>query len=372
VGYSPLWLQGRFISSETIHLHWWQGGSGWGVVDWPALLVPLALTAVGFGAVLRHISGASGRTLVAAAARPPEADEGSGPHPTLYVAAVLLAALALLLWQTPAWRSTGQAQIAARIAAGERRADDAILHLIPTATQEFANAYHGRLATWGLRGIWPAGDVQALLARLQERNVKRLWVVPDAGPAELSPWEFELRTNHYLLSEVRPTGAEGPRLALYALAGAQPQNETGLGTLFADPELAGAEITDQNSWIRLAGYWLPAEAQAGAELLLTLRWESLQPVADEYNVFVHLLDQRGERVAQRDGRPVQWLRPIPTWQPGESVIDRYGIPLPADLPPGIYTIAVGLYDPVSGRRLPVNAGPRDYAVELGPISILAP
>jgi hypothetical protein len=32
-------------------------------------------------------------------------------------------------------------------------------------------------------------------------------------------------------------------------------------------------------------------------------------------------------------------------------------------------VAVGLYDPVSGQRLPVSAGPRDYAIEIGPIQV---
>ena len=50
---------------------------------------------------------------------------------------------------------------------------------------------------------------------------------------------------------------------------------------------------------------------------------------------------------------------------------RYGLLLPADLPVGSYTIAVGLYDPESGQRLPVSAGPRDYAIELGPILVTA-
>ena len=77
-----------------------------------------------------------------------------------------------------------------------------------------------------------------------------------------------------------------------------------------------------------------------------------------------------EKLAQRDGQPVQWMRPTSTWQPGERITDRYGMLLPDDLPVGSYTIAVGLYDPVSGQRLPVSAGPRDYAIELGPISVV--
>ena len=49
--------------------------------------------------------------------------------------------------------------------------------------------------------------------------------------------------------------------------------------------------------------------------------------------------------------------------------DRYGILLPADIVPGTYTVAVGLYDPVTGQRLPVSAGPQDFAIEIGPIAV---
>ncbi len=86
-------------------------------------------------------------------------------------------------------------------------------------------------------------------------------------------------------------------------------------------------------------------------------------------MFVHLLNANNEKLAQRDGQPVQWMRPTSTWQPGEEIIDRYGLLLPADLPVGSYTIAVGLYDPISGQRLPVSAGPRDYAIEVGPVMV---
>jgi hypothetical protein len=111
------------------------------------------------------------------------------------------------------------------------------------------------------------------------------------------------------------------------------------------------------------------ETYPGGELLLELRWQSLQPMDYNYQVFVHLLNANEEKLAQRDGQPVQWMRPTSTWVPGEELADRYGILLPDDFPPGSYTIAVGVYDPVSGQRLPVSAGPRDYAIEIGPIVV---
>jgi hypothetical protein len=107
----------------------------------------------------------------------------------------------------------------------------------------------------------------------------------------------------------------------------------------------------------------------GGLLLLELRWESLQAVAENYHVFVHLLDAHGDKIDQRDGQPVQWMRPTSSWQAGDVIIDHYGMLLPVDTFAGVYQIAVGLYDPVSGQRLPISAGPGDYTVKLGPVEV---
>jgi hypothetical protein len=157
-------------------------------------------------------------------------------------------------------------------------------------------------------------------------------------------------------------------LSLYALAAAQKLTEFGLGTVFGDPELA-EPVTPANGWFRLNGYALPLTLQPGDALALGLLWESLQPVDYDYQVFVHFLDRDGNKVAQRDGQPVQWLRPTSTWQAGEQIVDHYGLLLPDSTPTGRYTIAVGLYDPVTGQRLPVSAGPSSYAIELGPVDV---
>ena len=150
------------------------------------------------------------------------------------------------------------------------------------------------------------------------------------------------RTEQFLLQETRLPDSDGARLALYASAKSNPLVENGLGTIFGDPALAKQGIDESNGWIRLKGYALTPESSPGGAILLALRWQSMRPVSYDYHVFVHLLDAQGEKIAQRDGQPVQWLRPISSWQPGEEIVDHYGLLLPADLPTGEYTIAVGL------------------------------
>ncbi|MEZ4583916.1 MAG: hypothetical protein R3A10_20150 [Caldilineaceae bacterium] len=178
----------------------------------------------------------------------------------------------------------------------------------PEQTQQFANVYHGRLPTLGLfaQDELDAGN-QEWLARIR-RDYRRVWVVPDyAAPAQ-SGWERTLRTEDFTLLDTRPAGSEGRRVALYAMTDAYALTQVGLGTVFGDPAQDGP-VTAQNGWFRLDGYAVTDNVTVGDALLLSLAWRSLQPVDYDYQVFVHLLDAQGHKVAQRDGQPVQWLRP---------------------------------------------------------------
>jgi hypothetical protein len=46
--------------------------------------------------------------------------------------------------------------------------------------------------------------------------------------------------------------------------------------------------------------------------------------------------------------------PETIWQVGSVVDDRHQIELSNPLPPGDYRVEVGLYDPVTGVRLPLS------------------
>jgi hypothetical protein len=78
-----------------------------------------------------------------------------------------------------------------------------------------------------------------------------------------------------------------------------------------------------------------------------------------YHVFVHLIDETGNIVAQSDAAPANWTRPTTGWLPGEYVVDAHTLNLPAALPPGPLTLRVGLYDPATGARL--MTGDADFA-----------
>ncbi len=143
------------------------------------------------------------------------------------------------------------------------------------------------------------------------------------------------------------------RLVVYAvspLAGeAAPVAPTPSGAVFAG--LDGEAIT-----LREFTVW-PLAARPGDVVGVRLVWSADVAPARAYKVFLHLLAPDGQLVAQRDGEPGGGSRPATGWAAGEVVIDNHGLLLPAGLPPGEYTLRVGLYDAFDpAARLAVAGG----------------
>ena len=124
------------------------------------------------------------------------------------------------------------------------------------------------------------------------------------------------------------------RFVSYAVPDAPPS---------APSEMLGLDFGE--SGIYLSGVALAERALRPGEIVqLTLFWEATQTIEGRYKVFVHILDQNGQLVAQRDSEPVGNLKPTDRWEVGETVIDNHGVLLPADLPAGEYQLLFGLYD----------------------------
>jgi hypothetical protein len=89
--------------------------------------------------------------------------------------------------------------------------------------------------------------------------------------------------------------------------------------------------------------------------------------------FVHLLDAGGNKVAQADGQVTDAFGSLPVagWGQGAPVDDLVTLALPAELPPGDYTVVAGWYDWQSGERLvAAGAGAReDGAATVGSVQV---
>jgi mannosyltransferase len=112
--------------------------------------------------------------------------------------------------------------------------------------------------------------------------------------------------------------------------------------------------------IALVGYDLEIAQDA---LEVTLYWRAEEPPGRPYTVFVHLLDGNGRLISQHDGPPDGGEYPTDFWAAGELIADRHRLPLGAgEIIPGEYRLAVGLYRPDSGVRLPVS-GPGEHSAD---------
>ncbi len=115
---------------------------------------------------------------------------------------------------------------------------------------------------------------------------------------------------------------------------------------------------------------LPAEVHAGEEAEVWLAWWLREKPADLrfHQFYLHLLDDAGQTVAQVDANGY----PVEQWRAGDLVLSRFPLTLPADLPPGDYTLRAGLYTLPDLTPLPVlsvEGEPIDDGVTLGKLSV---
>ena len=93
--------------------------------------------------------------------------------------------------------------------------------------------------------------------------------------------------------------------------------------------------------------------QPGSSLPLTIEWQALAPIPDDYTIFVQILTEDDQLVGQVDSWPLQGTLPTSSWRPSQQITDPYTIPLSADLPSGNYRLIVGFYRLSDLQRLSV-------------------
>lgn len=95
------------------------------------------------------------------------------------------------------------------------------------------------------------------------------------------------------------------------------------------------------------------EAQAG-QLSVTLTWTDLARAQPNDTIMTHLGHMGQPPLAQADGDPWLGILPLTLLQPGDTITDHRIIPLPATMPAGPYDIRIGLYNRVTGERMPAT------------------
>lgn len=122
---------------------------------------------------------------------------------------------------------------------------------------------------------------------------------------------------------------------------------TALASLIQHP----LEVNLENK-LKLIGYDLDSvKIKRGDALLLTLYWQGIGRLQEDYKVFVHL---ETDRIwGQEDHVPACGTRPTTTWVPAEVIVDRYSLLIDPHTSAGRYPILVGMYEPSTGRRMKI-------------------
>ena len=144
--------------------------------------------------------------------------------------------------------------------------------------------------------------------------------------------------NHLILGPIKVHGRP-PNQASVGLLPSAPEPDNPMPARFADQiDMLGFNLDDH----RLV---------PGQSLEFTIFWSPRGRPTQDYTVFVHLLDSEGQLRGQADSPPTSGRYPTSVWDAGESIADLHALSLAPDLPAGEYRLAIGLYDPQTGKRV---------------------
>jgi hypothetical protein len=119
--------------------------------------------------------------------------------------------------------------------------------------------------------------------------------------------------------------------------------------------------------VELVGARIFTPSEPTGEMVLWLYWRPIQPAEVELKIFVHLTGAINPATgtplwAQDDQFPQEGRASTQDWSPSLVYRDVYVMPV-ASVPPGEYTLLVGLYDPITGQRVPLPNGTDTHTLD---------
>lgn len=125
--------------------------------------------------------------------------------------------------------------------------------------------------------------------------------------------------------------------------------------------------------ITLRGYTLSTQrTNPGRTLAVTLYWETDKPLLADYIVFLQLVDDRDNKIAQRDTFSGGGLFPTTRWTPNRVVADTVYLTVDPNAPaPQAYNLIGGLWNLSTGERLPLRSdNPAAQIYKLGEVAVV--
>ncbi len=190
-----------------------------------------------------------------------------------------------------------------------------------------------------------------------------------SGPSSTSAWQSEYVTSAWPTGEIivtqhtihAPTGLNGSQGIVQLELDAQSPRLT-----VARLRVEGVPVTGQEAALNFGDQMMlldydlsQVELRPGDVLEMTVNWQSLADMSEDYTIFVHLLGPDGLSHGQVDVWPHDGAYPTSNWPIGKVIADTYRVPLDTDAPAGAYRIEVGVYLLRTMSRLPVlNAANR--------------
>jgi len=338
--YSPFVAAWSFIQQNSLDVAWaWQGHLAWGLFG--LLCCNIALTGINLGYTFSKSEAEYLRST------------SLNPRYLLLFVTILTNLISTIVLLGHAHTLPSQPlQQAVNSVNKTSQPNEAIILNNPDLTLPFAELYKGQAIVLGLNnGGFPLPqDIEQRLKQVMADHEQIVWL-PNALLPQESAIEQTLLANGVLL---RSENFDGQRVSWWAM----PRH------LMQQPLLPETRFGEG---IELRQISYSSQAQAGHGLVIELQWQTQQIITENYHVFIHLVNQVGEVVAQADGQPVHWTRPTTSWAVGKKVTDHYGLWLPVDMPTGVYQLRVGWYQPSNGQRLllPSGADALEFIVKVG-------
>ncbi|MBI5961325.1 MAG: hypothetical protein HY866_21480, partial [Chloroflexi bacterium] len=176
-----------------------------------------------------------------------------------------------------------------------------------------------------------------ILSDLAARH-ERLWLVINRSafiPWSVRPVENYLTRHYFPVSEIKPSDVA--RAVLFDMTPAPPVSAA------AWPEIPRDVLFGPS--LRLVGLDIPGgTARTPGDILpVSLLWQAVEPVPEDYTVGLLLMSADGQLVTQRDSYPMNSFEYTHTWQAESLHRDNHGLTLPETLPTGEYELWAVVY-----------------------------